>query len=69
MQNQHIFESDLLSPAEAAQLLGVSRSFLQKDRLRDIPKIPFIKMGHKTIRYHIDDLIEFIKRQKKGRKS
>ena len=58
------FQQQLLSEAEASFYLGVSRPFLAKSRMDgDIPGRtpgpPFLKIG-RMIRYHIDDLNEWI---------
>lgn len=57
-----MFKSVLLSPAEAAELLGVQPNWLEKRRggkaLSGGP--PFVRMGG-FVRYRRDDLDEFIK--------
>lgn len=49
----------LLSTKEAARYLGVSTSFLERDRWAGA-KIPFIKIGNRAIRYKYEDLESFI---------
>ena len=56
---------DLLTTNEAAKLLGVSRRFLDKDRHEarqngTSPKIPYMNMGHRTVRYRRSDLVVFL---------
>ena len=56
---------DLLTTDEAAKLLGVSRRFLDKDRHEarangTSPKIPYMNMGHRTVRYRRGDVIVFL---------
>lgn len=48
----------LLSSAEAARLLGVSTSFLEKDRWRG-GGIPYVKVGH-AVRYTQDSLEAYV---------
>ncbi len=35
-----------LTTAEKAELMGVSKSFLHKDRMRDEPLVPFRQYAH-----------------------
>ena len=49
----------LLSTKEAARYLGVSTSFLERDRWAGAT-IPFIKLGNRAVRYRIQDLEAFI---------
>jgi len=51
----------LLTSAEAALLLGVSRSWLAKSRLRgDGPR--FVKLG-RSVRYREDDVHDYVRRR------
>ena len=43
-------ENRLLTTAEAAELLGVSKAFLERDRWAKGP-IPFVKIGARAVRY------------------
>ena len=52
----------LYSTKEAAAYLGVSESFLQHDRMKDTPKIRFIKMGYKLVRYRKSVLDEYLRK-------
>jgi len=58
----------LISEADAAQYLGVSRSFLRESRMNGVRKNraeapPYIRLGGgRAIRYSIDDLNEWIAR-------
>jgi excisionase family DNA binding protein len=52
----------LLNTKEAANYLGVSKSFLDRDRCYDA-RIPHIKMGTRTVRYRLTDLNAFIEKQ------
>lgn len=49
----------LLTTKEAARYLGVSASFLERDRWAGA-KIPFIKLGNRAVRYRQEDLDNFI---------
>lgn len=57
--------SDMLSPAEAARIIGVSPEFLAKDRHEarqngTPPKVPYVSLGHRTVRYHRADVQGFL---------
>lgn len=49
----------LLTTKEAAKYLGVSRSFLERDRWAGAT-IPFIKLGNRAVRYQQEELEAFI---------
>ena len=49
----------LLTTKEAARYLGVSASFLERDRWAGA-KIPFIKLGSRAVRYKLDELDRYI---------
>ena len=51
--------NSLLSTKEAAQYLGVSEAFLERDRWAGA-KVPFIKIGGRAIRYRPEDLEAFV---------
>ncbi len=44
-----------LTTAEKAELMGVSKSFLHKDRMRDEPLVPFRQYGPRIVRYAAED--------------
>jgi excisionase family DNA binding protein len=48
----------LLSPADAAKVLGVSRSCLAKWRMRR-RGIPFVRVGA-SVRYRVEDVQRFV---------
>lgn len=52
----------LLSTGEAAQLLGVSKAFLERDRWAGA-RIPFIRVGSRAVRYRMADLEAYIDQQ------
>jgi len=52
----------LLTTAEAAEFLGVSKAFLERDRWAGA-RIPFIKVGSRTVRYRLSDLNDYIEKQ------
>ena len=54
-----------LSPQQAAEYLGCSRNFLDRDRLSRIHGIPFSKLG-RHIRYDTEDLDAHLLRSKCG---
>jgi len=52
----------LLTTAEAATYLSMSKAFLERDRWAGA-RIPFIKMGSRAVRYRKSDLDEYIDKQ------
>lgn len=54
----------LFTTAEAASYLGVSRSFLEKDRTGKA-RIPFVKLGKaRAVRYRQEDLEAYVASRK-----
>jgi len=49
----------LLNTKQSADYLGVSAAFLERDRWAGA-KVPFVRVGSRTIRYRQDDLDQFI---------
>lgn len=49
----------LLTTAQAARKLNMSEDFLNHDRMRDEPRIPFARIG-RAIRYRDGDLDAFV---------
>jgi len=54
----------LLNTTQAAELLGVSKAFLERDRWAGA-RIPFIKIGSRAVRYSLDDLNAYLDRQRR----
>ena len=54
-----------LTPSKAAEYLGCSRAFLDKDRTERIHSIPFARLG-RHIRYDRADLDAFLERNKES---
>jgi len=54
---QHLFTT-----GEAAQFLGISKAFLERDRWAGA-RIPFIKVGSRAVRYRISDLETYLDTQ------
>ncbi|WP_417536842.1 helix-turn-helix transcriptional regulator [Methylophaga sp.] len=54
--------NSLFTTKEAADYLGVSKAFLERDRWAGA-RIPFIKVGSRTVRYRLSDLNEYIEKQ------
>lgn len=52
-------QNTLLNTQQAAQFLGVSKAFLERDRWAGA-RIPFIKVGSRAVRYRQTDLDTFI---------
>jgi excisionase family DNA binding protein len=55
-------KSPLYTTKQAAEYLGVSPAFLERDRWAGA-RIAFIKLGTRSIRYRLSDLEEFIEQQ------
>ncbi|MCW5608915.1 MAG: helix-turn-helix domain-containing protein [Nitrosomonas sp.] len=49
----------LLTTKQAAQILGVSTAFLERDRWAGA-RVPFIKIGSRAVRYRYSDLLAYI---------
>ena len=58
----------LLTTGEASAFLGVSKQFLERDRWLhpNDPRIPFIRIGERAIRYEQEILEQYIKNQTTG---
>ncbi|PCI21526.1 MAG: DNA-binding protein [Piscirickettsiaceae bacterium] len=54
--------SILLTTKQAANFLAVSAAFLERDRWAGA-RIPFIKLGTRSIRYREEDLENYIQQQ------
>lgn len=61
-------EKEWYTPKEAAQYIGRSTSFLDKDHMESnkSPEIPFTKQGSRTIRYRKSDLDTWITSKRKS---
>ncbi len=53
---------NLLDSKKAAEYLGVSVAFLERDRWEGA-RIPFCKIGKRAVRYRLSDLDEYIEKQ------
>ena len=49
----------LLTTTEAAQFLGVSKAFLERDRWAGA-RIPFVRVGERAVRYQLSELEAYI---------
>lgn len=52
----------LFNTSQAANYLGVSKAFLERDRWAGA-RIPFIKIGSRAVRYRESDLNTYIEKQ------
>lgn len=52
-------QTQLLNTLQAAQFLGLSKAFLERDRWAGA-KVPFIKVGSRAVRYRLEDLQAYI---------
>jgi len=59
-------QTQLLNTTQAAQFLGLSKAFLERDRWAGA-KVPFIKIGDRAVRYRLEDLNAYI--ESRARKS
>ncbi|MBL4571837.1 MAG: helix-turn-helix domain-containing protein [Gammaproteobacteria bacterium] len=55
-------QSPLLNTTQAANYLAVSKAFLERDRWAGA-KVPFVKVGSRTVRYRLTDLENYIANQ------
>jgi hypothetical protein len=55
----------LLKSKEASVMLGMSASYLAQDRMRKHPMIPFVKVGHRAVRYALEDIFAHIAKRRK----
>jgi len=54
--------SNLLTTAQAAVFLGVSKAFLERDRWAGA-QIPYVKVGSRAVRYRLRDLEAYVSGQ------
>ncbi|OGU08701.1 MAG: hypothetical protein A2X82_20160 [Geobacteraceae bacterium GWC2_55_20] len=61
-------EKEWYTPKEAAEYIGRSTSFLDKDHMESnkSPEIPFTKQGSRTIRYRKSDLDTWLSSKQKA---
>jgi excisionase family DNA binding protein len=52
-------QTQLLTTEQAAEFLGVSVAFLERDRWAGA-RVPFIKVGSRAVRYKQSDLEQYI---------
>ena len=52
-------QTNLLNTLQAANYLGLSKAFLERDRWAGA-KVPYIKVGSRAVRYRMSDLMSFI---------
>lgn len=52
-------QTNLLTTAEAAQHLGMSKAFLERDRWAGA-RIPFVRVGSRAVRYRHADLEDYL---------
>ena len=52
-------QNPLLTTKQAAQILGVSIAFLERDRWAGA-RVPFVKIGSRAVRYRYSDLLAYI---------
>jgi hypothetical protein len=47
----------------AARILGMSPSWLNHDRMKLPPEIPFVRVGDRSVRYRLVDLLAYAERK------
>ena len=52
-------QNPLLTTKQAAQILGVSIAFLERDRWAGA-RVPFVKIGSRAVRYRHSDQLAYI---------
>jgi len=60
-------QQQLLNTHQAAEFLGVSVAFLERDRWAGA-RVPYIKVGSRAVRYRKVDLEQYIESCRKGRR-
>ena len=55
-------QNRLLTTKEAADFLGVSQAFLERDRWAGA-RIPFVKVGARAVRYELSTLNAYVEAQ------
>jgi predicted DNA-binding transcriptional regulator AlpA len=58
-------QTQLLNTHQAAEFLGVSVAFLERDRWAGA-RVPYIKVGSRAVRYRQTDLEQYIESCRKG---
>lgn len=58
-------DDELVTTDEAAEILGVSAAFLQRDRVAET-QVPFVQVGDRAIRYSRKDLQDYINGRRHG---
>ena len=54
-----VMQTQLLNTSQAANFLGLSKAFLERDRWAGA-KVPFIKISTRAVRYRLEDLEKYI---------
>jgi hypothetical protein len=62
---ENVVAQPMLTTAQTAAFLGLHPGTLQSARSRKSLDIPFVKIG-RAVRYHLQDVLEFIDANKKG---
>ena len=52
---------NLLTTKKAARYLGMSEAFLERDRWTGDPKIPFVRVGSRAVRYERSALDSYVR--------
>lgn len=58
-----MINAELLTTAQAATYLCVSKAFLERDRWAGA-RIPFIKVGSRAVRYRREDLENYVENRR-----
>ena len=53
--------NNLLTTKKAARYLGMSEAFLERDRWTGDPKIPFVRVGSRSVRYERSALDSYVR--------
>lgn len=56
-------QTELLHTKDAAKFLNVSVAFLERDRWAGA-RIPFVRVGARAVRYRVEDLQNYIQKQR-----
>jgi hypothetical protein len=64
--DQRVEAAPLRSTPAAARIIGMSVSWLEHDRQKFRPEIPFVRIGTRAVRYRLTDLLAYAQRRVVG---
>jgi hypothetical protein len=61
-----VHAAPMRSTPAAARIIGMSVSWLEHDRQKMRPEIPFVRIGDRSVRYRLGDLLAYAQRRVVG---